>query len=378
MRYIFEDTFTPRTYDPQPLTKYEIPQHLNEVEGLNPSPKKKPVSNSIPKNKPSLVRGRNKPKLKPGAYSHTSSNQQEVEDKKEEEEQKEEEAKISEEKGEDISAWFQSRQQNHEQNKVEIPDLVEIGNKPREYNLSSLWESIASISQQIIRKEEQVYEKISQLNPENGLIFIQDQAANLHSVISRLDITDGNAAQVLNNAIAPLRKLSIDNLISSSLLEQDGSEELDDNSRLAQSAQNEIINTKLLDYGTSGFAMRENEVIKLKNELDAYANDLSDLCKKMILNYSAMQSNMESRIILLKEISEEHRRAATTGNLSEIKHRISDGFYNAKKDPGYWKAQGIEQAIQSYLTTHIKIKAFKRAQLLVRAAKRLNRYVEQN
>ena len=67
LRYIFEDTFTPRTYDPQPLTKYEILQHLNQVVGMKPEPKKKPVDTSIPKPKKNPVsRGR---------IDHPNSNQ---------------------------------------------------------------------------------------------------------------------------------------------------------------------------------------------------------------------------------------------------------------------------------------------------------------
>ena len=76
-----------------------------------------------------------------------------------------------------------------------------------------------------------------------------------------------------------------------------------------------------------------------------------------------MQENLESRLSLLKDI-DEHQRAASTGNTSVIKHRINDAFYNLKKkkkkDPAYWKTAGVEQAIQRYLDTQVRTKAFKK------------------
>ena len=83
----------------------------------------------------------------------------------------------------------------------------------------------------------------------------------------------------------------------------------------------------------------------------------------MILNVSALQENLESRLSLLKDIIDEHQRAASTGKILLL---LSIGLtmpFITLKDPAYWKTAGVEQAIQRYLDTQVRTKAFKRLQL---------------
>lgn len=381
LRYIFEDTFTPRTYDPQPLTKYEIPQHLNQVAGMKPEPKKKPVDTSIPKPKKNPVsRGRiDHPKFKPGSHAQITTSNQKEDEAEEEQDDKYDDMLSNEQYGGiigqsknpiDISEILQT---HHQKEPVEV-----FSENNDQHDLRSLWKMISDVSHQVMKNEEQSYGEINRWNPEKGLLEFEELTANLHAVISRIDITDKNAGKILGAAITPLRNRSVSSIINAHLTALEGSEELDDNRALAAAAQKAITETPLLIYGENGFSMPEDKVRQALNVLDANVNDLNDLCRKMILNVSALQENLESRLSLLKDIIDEHQRAASTGNTSVIKHRINDAFYNPKKDPAYWKTAGVEQAIQRYLDTQVRTKAFKRLQLLIKAAKRLNSYVKQS
>ena len=117
------------------------------------------------------------------------------------------------------------------------------------------------------------------MEPEKGLFEFEELTANLHAVISRIDITDKNAGKILGAAITPLRNRSVSSIINAHLTALEGSEELDDN-RAQLLLQKAITETPLLIYGENGFSMPEDKVRQALNVLDANVNDLNDLCRK--------------------------------------------------------------------------------------------------
>ena len=402
LRYVFDDTFTQRNYDPQPLTKYEVPGYAPQRMGLKPSrTPNEEVGSNIP-DKPKVVIHRvpkdNVPRFDKNELMRSRS-EEEARKKKEAEEKeaKEREAKEKEE--------LESQQEK---------DKREFESNPSAYSFSLFLRSLNDLKNKVpveVNAEQKKEEYKRPLGFNNPSEVTKDYKAFYGKVnkilsgmlTSEIDISKGMAENGLptvlvsitgvcdkigeklkefnGNIISRNEALFKNNILPllSDLIEFKGrveairphkvkdfyTKEMDEAVDIIQQNYNNMITVN---------EVPDNSNFKMSDVLSEFPKNIEAIfsySKILISLDSAFKQDSANRIAVLSQVKASYSIAAQSGDPSDIKIDLFDNATDIDKIDN----SEIIKAINVYMKNTIKTLSYNRTKILVNAIKRLNGYV---
>jgi hypothetical protein len=367
LRYIFDDTFTQRTYDPQPLTKYEIPGYAPQRMGLKPSlGKEKPGSNIPDKPKMNLSRVPKNPEPSFDLDKHRQGRTNHVVNK--------EELEVT-----DPGILSRIRKQHDadaEEVQEEVPVEIELSKREdtgmSQDDFIEIWHRIAICAQHIFVEEQSILNDLDDSSIQDMLPKIASYAQSIIDKVSTSDLIDSNSLkEAIRTPFESLKKSKnvMENLVPSgarTVFTQDMDQAITEIMR----AYNNII-----EFNFDGIDKR-NLNSKIVPLLDN-ASTLVDSSKNLVKADLVQKQLFAARVEKIESIKKQYEVAANTGNDNGVRDKISDLFHNPKSKliPEKMSDDNIIKYIMGYLKVTIKSAAYRRTRLLVNAIKRLNGYV---
>lgn len=366
LSYIINDTFTQRTYAPQPLTKYEIPGYANQRMGLKPSPKNDKPEENIPDKEPSLVPRRVKPESPNFNYSELKKQRELAKDKKDKEKQEEEDQNLTKE---DLTLHVPQEMLNKyaNQRQEETVDVESRQAEVEEANLSDLWKRVSIAANQIYGKEIKALRESEATKIQSELPKAVTFCRNMISSVTKEDPVDGIS---LDSACEfPMNMLKASKDMLEDLSSDWNTPEMDSKISKITDAYN-----ALLDFDF--FTVTRQNINGAKANILNWANQIVELGTEVVKEDHNQKLVMGYRIERVKTIRDEYANASRTGHDKDIRNKISNILHDPElASKNKLSSNGIENLISNYLSTAIKSATYNRTKLLVNAIKRLNGYV---
>lgn len=419
LRYVFDDTFKQRNYDPQPLTKYEIPGYAPQRMGLKPSPKKEKPGSNIP-DEPKLNLTRlpkdNGPRFDREEYMQSRTAQEQLRKQKEAEEkelkEKEEREKQELEDKKIEERLEQEKRDNPMGFAVNIPKEkldkyingqveVERGQsaQPRQHqftrpghtqidsnvnndsssqgknssnSLAGLWEQVAIISGKILEKELKMIKGLNSNSIEN-IPAIAVYCETIIDKLSQNQPVDGISLKEAVGAQFALLTSPPSREIIKDLIPQ-GARDLYTRDMILDVANINKAYRYILELNFDNITARD--IFGIKVLLLENAQVIVENAKSLVKADLAEKQYTANRIETLQRIKAQYLEAYKTEDDSRVTSKVTDLFHKNSKES--FTDDAVETIILKYLDDTVKTKAYNKTKLLVNAIKRLNGYVREN